>query len=142
MHNKEVLELLEECLYGDKYFIWSDRCIEEMKTLFLKHKGQEKELFRRLAKSSNNITKYKDEVHLAIPKENEILRHLRIGNSQQVYSFHVQGSRFNLRILGTFYKNNVYMLTAFEEKQGKRRTDYSGNTNELESVFKEMQDYE
>lgn len=46
-----------------------------------------------------------------------------------IYSMHVSGRDFNIRILYGFYDGNPKLLLAFHEKAGHSRTDYSGKVN-------------
>ena len=47
---------------------------------------------------------------------------------QGLFSMHLTGAGFNIRVLFAFLSNNQpVLLHAFEEKQGKRRTDYSSH---------------
>lgn len=55
-------------------------------------------------------------------REFERLKH----TDQELYSMHLAGSGFNIRVLYAFLPDNrPVMLTAFFERSGKRNSDYS-----------------
>ncbi len=42
-----------------------------------------------------------------------------------MFSMHLSSKGFNYRILFRYLENNQILLLGFEEKQGKKRTEYS-----------------
>lgn len=56
-------------------------------------------------------------------KEFELLRYT---GDEELYSMHLSNSNFNIRILYAFLPNHMpVLLCAFNERSGKRKTDYS-----------------
>ena len=60
--------------------------------------------------------------------------------NSEIYSMHVVVPDLNLRILYSFLRNGEILLCAFEERQGKRRTDYSGQIPLAQRRKQEMEE--
>lgn len=59
--------------------------------------------------------------------------------SDGIYSMHLSGRDFNIRILYAFLPNGQpVLLSCFEEKEGKKRTDYTNYTPEAVRRFQKM----
>lgn len=59
--------------------------------------------------------------------------------SDGIYSMHLSGRDFNIRILYAFLPNGQpVLLSCFEEKKGKKRTDYTNYTPEAVRRFQKM----
>ncbi len=58
-----------------------------------------------------------------------------------IYSMHLTGKGFNLRILYSFLPNQApVLLLAFYERGGKRKTDYSGFIPQAEARLRQMKE--
>ena len=62
-----------------------------------------------------------------------------LGNSNGIYSMHLDSNCFNIRILYSFLPDgSPSLLTCFYERAGKRKTDYSGKISLAADRFKEQ----
>ena len=97
--------------------------------------GKEKKVFTLL--STRLMVLNAKGIHVVEDKEFE-----NIGNG--LYSMHLSGSGFNLRILFAFLPNSQpVLLLAFYERGGKGKTDYSSNIKTALSRLDQMkEDYE
>ena len=131
MNKEKALELLKNYLdeYGDG-FVFHSSFICEFKEILLKNaQGVEKEVFNLLVKQLSFVNALGIRVDCA--DGNEKLKGMK--SEQEYYSLHIQNKTVNIRLLMTF-KNEVPMfLAAFNEKEGKKTTDYS----QWERVIKE-----
>ena len=131
MNKEKALELLKNYLdeYGDG-FVFHSSFICEFKEILLKNaQGAEKEVFNLLVKQLSFVNALGIRVDCA--DGNEKLKGMR--SEQEYYSLHIQNKTVNIRLLMMF-KNEVPMfLAAFNEKEGKKTTDYS----QWERVIKE-----
>lgn len=131
MNKEKALELLKNYLdeYGDG-FVFHSSFICEFKEILLKNaQGAEKEVFNLLVKQLSFVNALGIRVDCA--DGNEKLKGMK--SEQEYYSLHIQNKTVNIRLLMTF-KNEVPMfLAAFNEKEGKKTTDYS----QWERVIKE-----
>ena len=131
MKKEKALELLKNYLdeYGDG-FVFHSSFICEFKEILLKNaQGAEKEVFNLLVKQLSFVNALGIRVDCA--DGNEKLKGMK--SEQEYYSLHIQNKTVNIRLLMTF-KNEVPMfLAAFNEKEGKKTTDYS----QWERVIKE-----
>ena len=115
--------------YGDG-FVFHSSFIFEFKGILLKNaQGAEKEVFNLLVKQLSFVNALGIRVDCA--DGNEKLKGMKF--EEEYYSLHIQNKTVNIRLLMTF-KNEVPMfLAAFNEKEGKKTTDYS----QWERVIKE-----
>ena len=131
MNKEKALELLKNYLdeYGDG-FVFHSSFICEFKEILLKNaQGAEKEVFNLLVKQLSFVNALGIRVDCA--DGNEKLKGMK--SEEEYYSLHIQNKTVNIRLLMTF-KNEVPMfLAAFNEKEGKKTTDYS----QWECVIKE-----
>ena len=131
MNKEKALELLKNYLdeYGDG-FVFHSSFICEFKEILLKNaQGAEKEVFNLLVKQLSFVNALGIRVDCA--DGNEKLKGMK--SEQEYYSLHIKNKTVNIRLLMTF-KNEVPMfLAAFNEKEGKKTTDYS----QWERVIKE-----
>lgn len=131
MNKEKALELLKNYLdeYGDG-FVFHSSFICEFKEILLKNaQGAEKEVFNLLVKQLSFVNALGIRVDCA--DGNEKLKGMK--SEEEYYSLHIQNKTVNIRLLMTF-KNEVPMfLAAFNEKEGKKTTDYS----QWERVIKE-----
>lgn len=74
-------------------------------------------------------------------KEFELLRYT---DDEELYSMHLNGSNFNIRVLYAFLPNHMpVLLCAFYKRDGKRKTDYTPYIPvALERLNQERRDYE
>lgn len=131
MNKEKALELLKNYLdeYGDG-FVFHSSFICEFKEILLKNaQGAEKEVFNLLVKQLSFVNALGIRVDCA--DGNEKLKGMK--SEQEYYSLHIQNKTVNIRLL-MMLKNEVPMfLAAFNEKEGKKTTDYS----QWERVIKE-----
>lgn len=59
--------------------------------------------------------------------------------NEKMYTIHLQSRHFNIRIFYSFLKDGTILLHAFYEREGKGRTDYSGNMPE---AYRRLHDWE
>ena len=113
----ELAKLLDSLNLHPKFY-------EEFAALLKKDiNGKEAALFKQLTTQLNNIKNMGKDVYKA--DSNEILK----GADGHYLSIHLQGSQFNVRLLVYIDDYDIpYFLCAFNEKQGKRSTDYSTYT--------------
>lgn len=130
MNTKDALALLIRYLkkYSNNFILHPD-IIGEFKQLLKKDlKGNEDAFFNQLITQLNHIMSYKKEVNQV--SQNEILSNVgndTNGDPYELYSIHIdRGSSINIRLIISFNKNETpLLLTVFNERGGKRRTDYT-----------------
>jgi len=131
MNKEKALELLKNYLdeYGDGFVFYSSFICEFKEILLKNAQGAEKEVFNLLVKQLSFVNALGIRVDCA--DGNEKLKGMK--SEEEYYSLHIQNKTVNIRLLMTF-KNEVPMfLAAFNEKEGKKTTDYS----QWERVIKE-----
>ena len=131
MNKEKALELLKNYLdeYGDG-FVFHSSFICEFKEILLKNaQGAEKEVFNLLVKQLSFVNALGIRVDCA--DGNEKLKGMK--SEQEYYSLHIQNKTVNIRLLMTFNNEVPMFLAAFNEKEGKKTTDYS----QWERVIKE-----
>ena len=131
MNKEKALELLKNYLdeYGDG-FVFHSSFICEFKEILLKNaQGAEKEVFNLLVKQLSFVNALGIRVDCA--DGNEKLKGMK--SEQEYYSLHIQNKTVNIRLLMTFINEVPMFLAAFNEKEGKKTTDYS----QWERVIKE-----
>lgn len=55
-----------------------------------------------------------------------------------IYSMHIQGKTFNVRILYSFLDNGTILLYGFKEESGKRINDYSSAIQIAKKRYNEL----
>lgn len=129
MNQKEALESLSEYLNSSQNdFVIHPEFIKEIKDLLKKEiKGSEAKFFQQMTTQLDNINLSGKNVHKI--DGNEILS--GVGNDSQgnpwsLYSIHLSSDRYNVRFIIKFNDQSVpFLLYAFYERAGKRKTDYS-----------------
>lgn len=81
--------------------------------------GNETNFIRKLGKRLDLLKAYKDETHLKC-NDFEILSY-----EDNLYSMHIRDKIFNIRILYSFEKDGTILLHSFNERSGKKATDYA-----------------
>lgn len=130
MNTKDMLAELAELFTS---FSLHPLFIQELSFLLKKDlKGKEARFFKILSTQLNNIKTFGRSIYTV--DSNEILH----GADGHYYSIHLQQSQFNVRLLIYIADNDTpYFLCAFNERSGKRKTDYSAYT----SVMQERLNY-
>ena len=131
MNTTELFEQLEELF---QQFQFHPKCIKELRNLFQKDlSGKEKQFFKSLSTQLNYIKEFGTSIDQV--GANEKLK----GFNQDFYSIHIKGKQYNIRLLMAFDQNKIpAFLCIFNEKNGKRATDYSKYTEVIESRFVEI----
>ena len=131
MNKKRVLELLSQLIGG--YKCYSD-VISELCELLAKS-GNEAVFISTL------ITRLKQ---LSSLGHNAIRLEEFENIGRGIYSMHISGKGYNIRILYGFLANNMpCLLLAFYEREGKKKTDYSQYLEPaLMRLSKMKEDYE
>lgn len=131
MNTKEMLKTLSQ-FFSD--FLCHPRFLEELRNILKSDlSGKEKRLFKQLATQLMNIKTMGQMVYTA--DHNEIIK----GADGHYYSIHLESSQYNVRLLVHISEDNIpYFLSAFYERAGKSRTDYSQFTPILEERLKQM----
>lgn len=64
--------------------------------------------------------------------------HERLKKANSLNSLHLKGGTYNIRILSKEKSGVTYFLLAFNEKSGKKKTEYSNFINPALERYKEM----
>lgn len=123
MNKEKALKLLMNYLdeYGE-FFVFHSSFVSEFQEILLQNaKGAEKEVFNLLVKQLSFVKLLGVRVDCA--DGNEKLKGMTSG--EEYYSLHIQNKIVNIRLLMTFYSEVPIFLAAFNEKEGKKATDYS-----------------
>ena len=131
MNTKELLKLLSEQFSGYVYHV---SFLEELYTILRKElSGKEKQLFKQLATQLENIRKMGRMVYMA--DRNERLK----GDGSRYYSIHLSSAQYNVRLLVYITGSGIpYFLSAFYERGGKSRTDYSSHIPVLDKRLEQL----
>jgi len=135
MNKRKAMELLRMYLEGyvRDSFMFHTKFVDELNELIAKSSGCEKEIFSLLIKQLCFVKQLGENVHMA--NSNEILRH----QLRSYYSLHIKGKGFNIRLLMAFKsKGRPLFLAAFDEKEGKKSTNYSKTVFVLETRYNEV----
>lgn len=130
MNTNEALKLLIKYLsplQNNDLIIHPD-FLKDIKDLLKKDlKGSESEFFQQMVTQLDNIKQSGKNVHMI--DGNEILR--GVGNDAEghpwnLYSIHLSSDKYNIRFIVKFDERSLpYLLHAFYERTGKRKTDYT-----------------
>ena len=129
MNKDEALRLLSEYLsLRQNDFVIHPEFIREIKGLLKKEiKGSEAKFFQQTITQLDNIKLSGKNVHKI--DGNEILSCVgndALGNPWSLYSIHLSSDRYNVRFIIKFDDQSVpFLLYAFYERTGKRKTDYT-----------------
>ncbi len=96
----------------------------------IKRSGNEKQVFTILSRRLQMLREYGSQAQL-YHKEFELL-------SEGIYSMHISTDSINLRILYAFRDPNTMLLLAFYEREGKKKTDYTGKIEVAKDRLNEM----
>lgn len=120
MNTEEALSMLINYLkqYGNN-FVFHKEFIKDISNILTRIKGNEKEFFSLMIKQFNFVIERGRNVHLT--DSNEILKYVE---GFDCYSLYLVSRSFNIRFLMTFENGISFFLVAFNEKSGKRRTNY------------------
>lgn len=131
MNTNETLKILSE-LFSN--FTFHELFIKELSDLLKKDlRGKEKNFFKMLITQLENIRRFGRTVNTV--DNNERLQ----GADGHYYSIHLQQAQFNVRIIIYIFDDGTpYFLCAFNERAGKRKTDYTAYTKAMERRFEEL----
>ena len=131
MNTKELLKLLSEQFSG---YVCHVSFLEELYSILRKDlSGKEKQLFKQLAAQLENIRKMGRMVYMA--DRNELLK----GKGSRYYSIHLSSAQYNVRLLVYITGSGTpYFLSAFYERGGKSRTDYSSHIPVLDKRLEQL----
>lgn len=130
MDKNEALKLLLKYLTSvqNDFVIHPDFIVDMKKLLKNELKGVEIKFFQQMVTQLDNIIHFGKNVHTVA--NNEILSGIgrdSDGQPWDLYSIHLNsGGSFNIRFIIKFDENTTpYLLHAFYERKGKRKTDYT-----------------
>ncbi len=131
--NKNDL-LLELALFLSGYR-FHPKFLEEITALLLNDlSGKETAFFKKLRIQLNYISSFGRNID-QVSSNHEKLK----GVSRNFYSIRIKAKQFNIRLLLCFDDNDQpQFLSAFFERAGKRKTDYSTFIPVLENRYKEL----
>lgn len=86
----------------------------------LNNAGIKKEFLAKFKKNLSILSEYSTKAHLLSTNQFE-----RLKNDDRLFSMHIQGKTFNIRIIYSFLPDGTVLLYGFYERAGKRSTDYS-----------------
>lgn len=66
--------------------------------------------------------------------------HEQLKNYNSLISLHLKGKTYNVRILATIREGNMYFLSAFNKRSGKRMSDYGSYAKIAIRRLKDMDD--
>lgn len=116
MRHKDVLDLLKALFQG--FSCHPDLCTD-LSNIISRSGFEAKFLSLLLIRLKYLQSNGKNAINY--PEGFEALRH-----SENLYSMRLSGKGFNIRILYTFLSDHMpLLLLGFEEKSGKKRTDYT-----------------
>lgn len=133
MNTREILETLEK-LFAN--FVFHNLFLKELGKLLKQDlRGKEKEFFNCLTTQLDNIRTFG--ILVAKTDDNEKLK----GADGHYFSIHMQRKQFNIRFIVYIQDDGFpYFLCAFNEKSGKRISDYSSYTAVMTKRFKELKE--
>lgn len=131
MKTKEILELMAK-LFADLKM--HPLFLKEIQHLLSKElRGKESNFFKILQTQLHNIEVFGSMIHTV--DSNEKLKH----SEKIFYSIHLQQSQFNVRFLIYITDDHIPLfLSAFYERSGKKKTDYTTHKEVLESRLNQM----
>lgn len=130
MNIQKALQLLEKYLneFEHEFAIHPIFLEELFQLLNTDLKGQEDKFFKQMVTQLKNIMQLKELVNTA--DSNEILKHMgndKNGYPWKLYSIHFERKNaYNIRFIISFDENHSpLLLVAFNERAGKKATDYT-----------------
>lgn len=85
----------------------------------LNNAGIKKEFLAKFKKNLSVLSEYSTKAHLLSSNQFE-----RLKKDDNLFSMHIKGKTFNIRIIYSFLSDNTILLHGFYERSGKRSTDY------------------
>lgn len=141
MNTKDALQLLRKYLEDYKDFIIHPLFLDELGRCLKKDlKDCEADFLNKMSIQLSHIKESKTFVNNI--NGNEILNGM--GNDSHgiplnIYSIHMSSKSYNMRFLVKFDENMTpYLLCAFYERSGKRKTDYTTYKGTVISRFEEL----
>lgn len=131
MNKEQAMRLLLELLspFGDTIWV-HDLVVKELMSI-LRNSGSERKVFNLLAARLNLLQYFWE-------RACELREFEPLGGG--IYSMHIDTANMNLRILYAFCDSKVYLLHAFFEREGKKRTDYTGKIELAQKRLNEMKE--
>ncbi len=114
-----IIKLQNELLTKFKDFEVHPDLIEDILNILSKS-GNEKAFFSKLIINLKFLKKYGMNAHIQPSNQFELLK-----DTENMYSMHIKGKTFNIRILYSFLSNGTVLLHGFYERSGKGVTNYS-----------------
>ncbi|MCD8124711.1 MAG: hypothetical protein LUE23_06710 [Lachnospiraceae bacterium] len=133
MNTQDMLELLYNAL-SLSGFIFHNQFLEELTELLKKDlKGKESIFFKQLTTQLKNIKSFGADI-------GKVDGHERLkGGGGHYHSIHFKHSQFNVRFIIRIDSDGVtYFLCAFNERAGKRQTDYSAYIDVMARRYEEL----
>lgn len=97
--------------------------------------GNEIDFLNKLKKRLNLLKTYSYNTHILTTNQFE-----RLTGVINMYSMHIQGKNYNVRIIYSFLKNGTVLLHGFYEQEDKNITDYSSAIPIAKKRFKDMEE--
>lgn len=116
MNREELLMQLDELLNG---FIVTEQCHTEIEEFLIAHAGSRKEFLKLLSMRKRQLN------GLPMSQITNLREFEKLKKEDGMFSMHLSSKGFNYRILFRYLEKNQILLLGFEEKQGKKRTEYS-----------------
>lgn len=95
--------------------------------------GNEKAFTAKLKSNLNFLNEFGIHAHIQSTNQFE-----KIKDYDNMYSMHIQNNTFNVRILYSFMSDGTILLHGFDEKSGKKTTDY---THAVPIAIARLRDY-
>ncbi len=97
--------------------------------------GNEKSFLSKLSNALKFLKRYGTLAHLQPTNQFE-----KLSGTTDLYSMHIQGKTFNVRILYSFANDGTILLHGFHEEENKRATDYTSAIPIAYERIKEMEE--
>lgn len=136
MRKEELLQILKACLEegSQSGFVFHELFIREFFEILKNASGSEREIFNHLIRQLGYVRDFGWRVNEV--DGNEIIKHTK----RSYYSLHLQSKMFNIRLIVGFLPDNTpIFLSAFYEKAGKKKTNYSNYISTLDSRYQEIE---
>lgn len=113
-----------------------DRCYVEFSILIKKDlSGHQADFLRQMSIQLRNLQNFKHGIYKI--DDNEKLK----GTNESLYSLHMQSKNYNVRLIVSINKEGIpLLLTVFNERSGKKATDYTSRIPVAESRLKELKE--
>lgn len=113
------IKLLKELENSFESFIIHPELITDL-TEIISNSGAEKSFLSKLKYALNFLKRYGITAHIQPTSQFE-----KLMETTDLFSMHIEGKAFNVRIIYSFADDGTILLHGFYERQGKRATDYS-----------------